>query len=129
MDVVTDQQRASSGEDSDMSRQMAERMAQITREAHRTNLARVDRLGALVAAGAGPQQRSEAGEIAHKLAGSAGTFGYTRVSDRARDLELYLITDDDGHPPSPLPPEQQATLQDWVRELRELLAAEPDEVN
>ena len=42
---------------------------------------------------AGPLEagaRTEAAEIAHKLAGSLGMFGYPRGTEIARDLELLL---------------------------------------
>ena len=40
-----------------------------------------------------PATRTEAAEIAHKLAGSLGMFGYPRGTEIARSLELLLDSD------------------------------------
>ena len=43
------------------------------------------------AAGPLPEElRSEAADVAHKLAGSLGMFGYQRGTEISRDLELVL---------------------------------------
>ena len=52
--------------------------------------------------------RQEAGEIAHKLAGSLGMFGYVRGTEVARELEVLL--DGDGA----VPPTR---LQELARQL------------
>jgi diguanylate cyclase (GGDEF)-like protein len=57
--------------------------------------------------------RDQARREAHKLAGSAGTFGFPRASEAARELELAL--ESAGHADPTL-------LVAWVRTIREELA-------
>jgi len=54
---------------------------------------------ALEAAGRGDlndDDWSAAAAVAHQLVGSAGTFGYTRASKLARELEHFLIAAESG---------------------------------
>jgi predicted SpoU family rRNA methylase len=67
------------------------RVAGIIDRARERNLDRAAELGSwVVAAQQGrlsAQDRSVAAEVAHQLAGSAGTFGYLTATDIARELE------------------------------------------
>jgi len=62
--------------------------------ARRTNQARVKQLGqaldSLRRGDLGPAERQRVAQVAHQLVGSAGTFGYANVSERARQLELFF---------------------------------------
>jgi len=64
-------------------------------------------------------QRERACREAHKLAGSAGTFGFPAASEIARELELALDA------PRALPPDQFPRLADLVVALRRELEAGP----
>ncbi|SEC16025.1 Hpt domain-containing protein [Terriglobus roseus] len=55
-----------------------------------------------------PEQRAEALDIAHKLAGSLGMFGFSDATDHARAIELTL--ENDGLP-------QPERLQEQVSAL------------
>ena len=83
----------------------------LKRRARANNLARLPDLEIAVAALAegalGEPERERAAFQAHKIAGSAGTFGLPEASDRARDLERLLAA------PGPSPqraPEAQSLL-------------------
>ncbi len=54
-----------------------------------------------------PSTRREAGDVAHKLAGSLGMFGYLHGTEIARALELLL----DGEEPFSAPHFQELTRQ------------------
>lgn len=45
-----------------------------------------------------PSRRTEAADIAHKLAGSLGMFGYPRGTEIARELENLLEADGEPDP-------------------------------
>lgn len=64
-----------------------------------------------------PQLRAEALDIAHKLAGSLGMFGYHGATDAARAVELEL-----DHQHSGLP--QPERLEGHVKALKAALADE-----
>lgn len=68
-------------------------LSAIAADARRTNLARVQQIGAALrrAAGKGLDAEGWAAveRTAHQLAGSAGTFGFAGVSERARYLERF----------------------------------------
>jgi HPt (histidine-containing phosphotransfer) domain-containing protein len=89
----------------------------ISAQAQETNRIRVDGLDRLVKelAEGGPEGdgRSRAKDLAHQIAGSAGTFGYARASELAREIEQLLIVDFDA--------EVVAQLQERISELREAL--------
>ena len=68
---------------------------QIGAQARHSNLRRVDELDQLLdgvgTEGLSDEQRRGAADLAHELVGSAGTFGYGRVSQWARELEQLLL--------------------------------------
>lgn len=74
----------------------------IGAQARRSNLARVGQLtAALTLLGLGELsllERQRCVQVSHQLVGSAGTFGYARVSELARQLELFFSSalDDPG---------------------------------
>jgi HPt (histidine-containing phosphotransfer) domain-containing protein len=92
--------------------------------ARSANRARADRLSeALAEVAAGSREeaaRQEATEIAHRLVGSAGTFGFPGASQLASEIERYFVEADLDDP------DLLATARDQVRRLQEELAAEPD---
>lgn len=70
-------------------------MASIAVQARRTNRVRIDQLRTALARAA-EEGLDRAGwavleRIAHQLAGSAGTFGFAGVSERARQLERLCV--------------------------------------
>ena len=69
-------------------------MADLSASARRSNLVRCEQLGealdAIAARQLPPAGRLEAASVAHQVVGSAGTFGYRRVSSLAAALEEYL---------------------------------------
>jgi hypothetical protein len=73
-----------------------DRVAEIAERARQRNLARWSELATWVdlarERGLSGQDRTFAADLAHQLAGSAGTFGYQRATDAARDLEQLLST-------------------------------------
>lgn len=98
------------------------RVADIADRARERNL---DRAGELVAwAKIGQQdslsveQRCEAAEIAHQLAGSAGTFGYLAATEIAREVEK-LFAEADGV-------EAWTRLTECVRDLVRRLHEPPE---
>lgn len=70
---------------------------------------------AALAEGLGPEARAEAHRAAHKLAGSAGTFGFADASELARRIELALA------PEAPLGSQELLKLSEWVVALRSAL--------
>ena len=100
---------------------IAERFRMIAAQAKITNEQRVHELAVALdrwSAGALTDvERSQAAEVAHKVAGSAGTFGYRVASETARELELWLASDE-------TPTSGQPTI--WIEQLQAGLAAEPD---
>lgn len=64
------------------------------------------------------EQRGEAAEIAHQLAGSAGTFGYLTATDVAREVER-LFAEANG-------PESWTRLTECVRDLVRHLREPPE---
>jgi HPt (histidine-containing phosphotransfer) domain-containing protein len=97
-------------------------MHQIAAHALESNLARLDRLqSAVLAAGSGTlleHEQSEAAHVAHQLVGSAGTFGYGRVSRLARELEVFFQQDVDQ--------EAVAASTGKIALMQEDLQGEPD---
>jgi HPt (histidine-containing phosphotransfer) domain-containing protein len=97
-------------------------MHQIATHALKSNLARIDRLeGAVLAAGSGTlgdEERSEAAHVAHQLVGSAGTFGYSRVSRLARELEAFFQQEAD--------PASVAASTTKIAVMQEDLQGDPD---
>ena len=79
----------------------------------RERLDLLDRTASLAASGKLPEEpRLEAYNIAHKLTGSLGMFGYPDGTDVARKIELLLEA------PDAPPPDRLAEL---TRELRAIL--------
>lgn len=100
---------------------IAERFRMIAAQAKITNEQRVQVLVvALDRWSAGTLtdvERNQAAEVAHKVAGSAGTFGYRVASETARELEQWLAADE-------TPKSGQPKI--WIEQLKAGLAAEPD---
>lgn len=73
---------------------IAKLLATIAGQARRTNQVRIEQIRATLER-AGEHQVDRAGwgaaeRTAHQLAGSAGTFGFAGVSERARQLERFF---------------------------------------
>ncbi|WP_460809443.1 Hpt domain-containing protein [Microlunatus endophyticus] len=89
------------------------RAADIADRARARNIGRADELAAWASIGEqgelSSEQRGEAAEIAHQLAGSAGTFGYLAATDVAREVEK-LFSEADGA-------ESWTRLTECVRDL------------
>lgn len=66
----------------------------ISAQAQETNRIRVNALEKLVRdladGGSADDCRDRAKDLAHQIAGSAGTFGYARASELAREIEQLL---------------------------------------
>jgi HPt (histidine-containing phosphotransfer) domain-containing protein len=81
---------------------------------------RVDTLDAAAQAFAvgplSPERQQEAHSAAHKLAGVLGTFGLTRGTDLARELEIFYSPQSDPEP------ELAARLASTAAELRTIIA-------
>jgi HPt (histidine-containing phosphotransfer) domain-containing protein len=65
----------------------------------------------LSAGAATPDLATELRQIAHRLAGAGGTFGYLEISERASELEALLIAEQDG-------PEVVESCRALVSEIR-----------
>lgn len=105
----------------DRLRAAVESIGDHARSVNRDRAGRLERALADVAAGGGgAAQRRRAGEIAHQLVGSAGTFGFAVASELAGELERYFAEAD------PDDPARLAAARDQARRLAEALAAEPD---
>ena len=63
-----------------------------------------------------PDERTEARSLAHKLAGSLGTFGFREGSDWARDSEMILAKDS-------IDAAEQAQLIENAENIRKLIGA------
>ncbi|HXB62954.1 MAG TPA: Hpt domain-containing protein [Acidobacteriaceae bacterium] len=63
-----------------------------------------------------PETQVDAANVAHKLAGTLGMFGYPRGTELARMIEEVLEMTD------PLTPTESKLLQEWVVELKTVLA-------
>jgi len=66
-----------------------------------------------------PQLQIDAANVAHKLAGTLGMFGYPRGTDLARLLEEVLELTD------PLTPQEALQMREWMTELRLVLTKPP----
>jgi len=97
-------------------------VAGIADRARERNLDRAGELAAWATIGErgaiSVEQRGEAAEIAHQLAGSAGTFGYLTATDVAREVER-LFAEANG-------PEAWTRLTERVRELLRHLHDPPE---
>ncbi|MDN5761209.1 MAG: Hpt domain-containing protein [Microlunatus sp.] len=106
--------------------------ATIAAHARRTNLARARNIAAAFeTAATGGLDRagwSAAERAAHQLAGSAGTFGFSGVSERALVLEHFLhdVITSGAVTSGTIPPERLAQARAWLAELTDQLAGEPD---
>lgn len=76
-------------------------------------MARLDAIERAVARDADPGLRSEGWRAAHQLAGTLGTFGFTRGTDLARQLEARL-----GEPEAGAPDPYAPDLRTLARGLR-----------
>lgn len=70
----------------------------------------VEALAALEDGGCSKELRDRAEQNAHKIAGSAGSFGYQEISELARQLELLFAATD-----APLTADR---VREQIRELR-----------
>lgn len=75
-------------------------------------------------AGAWGDAHAELLRLAHSMAGSAGTFDFTRVGEKARELEEALLSL--SLKAGPLTPEQNAQVTDLLESLGELALAGAD---
>jgi hypothetical protein len=95
------------------------RVADIADRARERNLDRAGELAAWATIGRegriSAEQRGEAAEVAHQLAGSAGTFGYQAATDVAREVERLFGEADGAEAWSRL----TDCVHDLVRRLRE----------
>jgi len=74
-------------------------------------------INALMATGElAPEIQVDAANVAHKLAGTLGMFGYPRGTDLARLIEEVLEL------PDPLTPAEGQQLQAWFVELKAVLS-------
>lgn len=95
------------------------RVADIVDRARERNLDRAEELAGWVSAAEQGELTTDgrlvAAEVAHQLAGSAGTFGYQLATDRAREIE-NIFTED-----QPVDAWERAAdcVQDLVRRLHE----------
>ena len=101
--------------------------ATIASRARRTNLVRAAAIAATFdAAESGELDRLRwvgAERTAHQLAGSAGTFGFSEVSELASVLETFLHEAADSGAASPA---RLAEARRWLAELTDQLAGKPD---
>jgi diguanylate cyclase (GGDEF)-like protein len=77
---------------------------------------------ALLPAQPTPEQRQQAEQVAHTLAGSLGTFGFGEGSQLARKIERILRTN------KPLSPKEAKHLQKLVAALRQAIELTPSEL-
>ena len=102
--------------------QMRDRVRELRTSAVESNLERCSQLEAAmnqaVTAGLDPEGRRDAADVAHKLLGSAGTFGFPIASDRAGRLERLLLGDG---------PVDAAQASGWLVEIREALSGDPED--
>ena len=84
-------------------------------QARTSNLARVAELEQALSAAAGSslteEVRRAAVATAHQLVGSAGTFGYSRVSELARAVEGLFLADDITGPAAEAAQRSLVTMQ------------------
>ena len=78
-----------------------------------------DAVLAMIEARLSPEDRSAAERDAHRLAGAAGTFGFRRASEAARELEGILAG------PYPVPLDRTLVAADEVVALRRDLSGDP----
>jgi HPt (histidine-containing phosphotransfer) domain-containing protein len=106
--------------------------AVIGAQALRSNLARLDDLDGFYRAGLAGRltesDRATASGVAHQLVGSAGTFGYERVSRLARQVESFFLSRGPGQdfvaPGAETPVE---ACGEWLRQAHDGLVAGPDQ--
>ncbi len=117
-----------SAEETSAEQNLKERFRTIAAQAKLTNEARVRELSAaidrLTYGTLTEDERADAAAVAHKLAGSAGTFGYRGVSETASLLEAWLVADRSESSDRSEDPAQPGR---WVDELIAGLAADPDD--
>ena len=117
-----------SPDDTSAEESLNERFRMISAQAKLTNEARVRELSAavdrLTYGTLTADERADAAAVAHKLAGSAGTFGYRGVSETAALLEAWLVADRPETSDRSVDPAQPGR---WVDELIAGLASDPDD--
>ncbi|GAB3739255.1 Hpt domain-containing protein [Microlunatus parietis] len=90
----------------------------ISAQAQETNRIRVEALAEVILrsdpTGLSEDDRRQAKDLAHQIAGSAGTFGFDLASEVARQVEQLLLREPDSA--------QLAELEQQVVELRSALA-------
>lgn len=98
------------------------RVADIADRARERNLDRAGELATLASIGKqgsiSVEQRGEAVEVAHQLAGSAGTFGYLAATEIAREVETLFAEADEA--------ESWNRLTECVRDLVSQLHDPPE---
>jgi HPt (histidine-containing phosphotransfer) domain-containing protein len=108
--------------DAEVAEEALNRVADIADRARLRNLDRAVELADFVRAAEhgdlSPEDCVEAADVAHRLAGSAGTFGYLAATELARRIEQTFL---DGHPR-----DVQDDVQEHVRELIQRLHEPPD---
>ena len=100
-------------------------MHALAASALRTNLTRCDVLDAALSAleheGLDDVQLRAAERAAHQLVGSAGTFGFPRVSELAADLEQYLsrvATSGGPVPGEPVEHDELVRARRWLTQMQ-----------
>lgn len=105
---------------------MASLLSTIAVQARRTNLVRVAEIRSALDRAAANElddvDWAAAERVAHQLAGSAGTFGFTGVSEQARYLERFLA-EAAARPPGI---ERLADARTVLDQATDQLAAGPD---
>lgn len=106
----------------DLGEEAMSRVADIADRARARNLDRADELATWASiaeqGSLSVEQRTEAAKVAHKVAGSAGTFGYRTATEIAREVEK-LFSEADGA-------EAWNRLTDCVRDLVRRLQDPPE---
>jgi HPt (histidine-containing phosphotransfer) domain-containing protein len=111
--------------DADVAEEALNRVADIADRARQRNLDRAVELADFVRAAEhgdlSPEDCEEAADVAHQLAGSAGTFGYLVATELARRIErTFLEGEPDGGD------DVQESVQESVQELIQRLHQPPD---
>jgi HPt (histidine-containing phosphotransfer) domain-containing protein len=108
----------------DVAEEALSRVADIADRARRRNLDRAGELAGWIRAAEqgelSPQACEEAADVAHQLAGSAGTFGYFAATELARRIErTFLDGEQDGE-------QDGASAEEHVQELIKRLNEPPE---
>lgn len=99
--------------------------------ARQSNQLRVDQLSEALAATAHGSltsaERQRAIDAAHQLIGSAGTFGYDRVSQLARQLELFFLESAATTSENAPDEHQLSAAGNWLVQMEQDLRGLPEE--